>query len=68
MRRAVGLSFVSAACSASTPTARANIAARARKRADLWSRMLADWPALVDFAERDAARIEALQREQERAR
>lgn len=54
------LSLLPAARRARSVGGRACIAARARKRADLWARQLAEWPALVEYVERDAQAIESL--------
>lgn len=37
-----------------------NVLGRAQTRAALWARLLADWPALVEIARRDADAVEAL--------
>lgn len=59
-RSEVSLSMLPAARKARSVPSRINVLSRARKRADLWSRLLADWPALAEFARRDAEAIEAL--------
>lgn len=54
------LSLLPAARRARSVPSRVNVWSRARKRADLYAWLLADWPALVEFVERDAQAIEAL--------
>lgn len=54
------MSLLEAARNARSVPSRVNVYSRARKRHDLWARLLADWPALVEFARRDAQAIEAL--------
>ena len=54
------LSLLPAARRARSVPSRVNVWSRARKRADLYAWLLADWPALVEFVERDARAIEAL--------
>lgn len=56
----VSLSLLPAARSARSAPALANVLSRAQARAGLYERLLADWPAMVEFAQRDAAAIEAL--------
>lgn len=56
----VGLSLLDAARRARSVPARVNVWSRARTRADLYARLLADWPALVEYVQRDAREIEAL--------
>lgn len=56
----VGLSLLDAARRARSVPARVNVWSRARTRADLYARLLADWPALVEYVRRDADAIAAL--------
>lgn len=56
----VSLSLLPAAQRARSVPSRANVWTRARTRADLYARLLSDWPALVDAVERDAKAIEEL--------
>lgn len=56
----VGLSLLDAARRARSVPARVNVWSRARTRADLYARLLSDWPALVEYVRRDADAIEAL--------
>lgn len=60
--RGVKLSLLPAAQRAKTTWGLTNIGSRARKRADLWERLLSDWPgnALAEFARQDADAIDAL--------
>lgn len=53
----VSLTMIDAARSAKSTPALVNVATRARKRAAAWARLLADWPALVEHAQRDAQAI-----------
>lgn len=56
------LSLLPAAQRAKSVPALVNVWSRARRRAALWSRLLADWPgdAIAEFARRDAQAIEAI--------
>lgn len=58
----VKLSLLPAAKRVKTTWGLTNIWTRARKRADLWERLLADWPgnALAKLAREDAEAIDAL--------
>lgn len=56
----VGISLLGAAQSARSQASRLNILSRARNRANLWAWLLADWPALVEFARDELHEIEAL--------
>lgn len=60
MTRDLSLSLLPAARRARSVSSRVNVWSRARKRAELWSQLLADWPALVEFVQRDADEIEAM--------
>ncbi len=60
MTRALSLSLLPAARKARSVPSRVNVWSRARRRADLWAEYLAEWPALVEFVQRDADEIEAL--------
>lgn len=56
----VSLSLLPAAQRADSVRGRVNVCARARARADIYARLLPDWPALVEYVKRDARAIEAL--------
>lgn len=56
----VSLSLLPAAQRAGSVRGRVNVWGRARARADIYARLLPDWPALVEYVKRDARAIEAL--------
>lgn len=58
--------MIELARTAKSTSALVNLATRARDRAECYARLLADGPALVEHAQRDAQAIEALLYERER--
>ena len=56
----VSLSMLHLAHAARSAPALQNVMRRANDRADAWGKVLADWPALVEYVRRDADAIEAL--------
>lgn len=59
----MSLSLLDAAKAARSYTGLLNVHGRAQKRAALWTRQLARWPAMVEFAQKEADEIEALVRQ-----
>lgn len=56
----VSLTMIDAAHRAKSLPSLVNLLVRAQYRADVYARMLPEWPALVETVERDAKAIEAL--------